>query len=1024
MPTVGFQGVPGAYSESASIEAFAAAGVDEIQARGFHTFEDVFVALSKGAIDYAVLPVENTLGGSIHVNYDLLLRFHGAVHILGEYTLRVRHTLLALPGVQLNDIKKAMSHPQALAQTESYLRTAGIAPLVGYDTAGSAEMVVQQGLRDTAAIASIHAAKVHGLEVLDYGIEDDPNNFTRFLILSRTAPPPGALLGFAAKTSVVFTPHRDEAGVLFKAMSVFAVREISLSKIESRPHKPGVLGAGAGPAAGASGGAEARRASAANGTAVVPAASFEYTFYVDLLVGVEEERTQNALRHLREMCSTVSVLGCYPQNGLVLRPADGSPQTDASPPAASGARVSHGPATRLRIAIVGFGTFGQFLARRWVGRGHAVFAHSRGDYAKTAAGMGVAWVADAAALSGLSVDVLFVAASILSFEKVLRALPAPLLEKALVVDVLSVKAHAKQTMLAVLPPTADVLCTHPMFGPDSGRHGWQGLPCVYDQVRVADYHRAARALALFEDEGCQMVKLSCERHDALAAASQFVTHLTGRLLSKLQLQPSPIATQGFKALLQLVDNTCRDSFDLFYEQRLFTLLAVNRCRDSFDLFYALYSHNANSNDMMDQFGAAFSELRREILDFGAAPAAPAGEIAISRTVAAMPASATVAISDLAIELKRQGKPVISLSVGEPDFSPPPEVMEAAHEALREGKVKYTALAGSHELRSAVCDDLLRRKGLKYEPSQVVCCCGAKQAILQAVLALCNPGDEIIVPTPYWPSHLGIPQLCGATPVLLETRAEEEYVLQPAALEAAITPKTRMLILCNPSNPTGALLPRAALEGVAAVLRRHPQVVVLADEIYELIAYDEPHVAFATLEGMYERTLTVNGFSKGAAMTGFRLGYVCGPHGAIKAMAKVQGNNTSCPSSIAQHAGVAAVTHAHGAFAEAATANFRRKRDYVVGRLRGMAGVSCPVPQGAFYVFPTVSAFYGRTAPSGAVPHDSTSLCDYLLREENLALVPGAGFGAPGCVRISYATSMEALQEAMDRMERGLAKLCK
>ncbi|EOD24900.1 putative aminotransferase [Emiliania huxleyi CCMP1516] len=943
-PTVGFQGVPGAYSESASIEAFAAAGVDEIQARGFHTFEDVFVALSKGAIDYAVLPVENTLGGSIHVNYDLLLRFHGAVHILGEYTLRVRHTLLALPGVQLNDIKKAMSHPQALAQTESYLRTAGIAPLVGYDTAGSAELVVQQGLRDTAAIASIHAAKVHGLEVLDYGIEDDPNNFTRFLILSRAAPPPGALLGFAAKTSVVFTPHRDEAGVLFKAMSVFAVRDINLSKIESRPHKPGVLGAGAGPAAGASGGAEARRASAANGTAVVPAASFEYTFYVDLL----------ARR-----------------------------RTDASPPASSGARVSHGPATRLRVGIVGFGTFGQFLARRWVGRGHAVFAHSRGDYAKTAAGMGVAWVPDAAALSELSVDVLFVATSILSFEK------------ALVVDVLSVKAHAKQTMLAVLPPTADVLCTHPMFGPDSGRHGWQGLPCVYDQARAAPDAADCRGAVNGASGRCQMVKLSCERHDALAAASQFVTHLTGRLLSKLQLQPSPIATQGFKALLQLVDNTrAPPSLGLFCarERRLFTAAGV-------------------------WTGAAFSELRREILDFGAAPPAPAGEIAISRTVAAMPASATVAISDLAIELKRQGKPVISLSVGEPDFSPPPEVMEAAHEALREGKVKYTALAGSHELRSAVCDDLLRRKGLKYEPSQVVCCCGAKQAILQAVLALCNPGgdvtaptprcdmsrtrpldatgDEIIVPTPYWPSHLGTAQLRGA-----------------------------MLILCNPSNPTGALLPRAALEGVAAVLRRHPQVVVLADEIYELIAYDEPHVAFATLEGMYERTLTVNGFSKGAAMTGFRLGYVCGPHGAIKAMAKVQGNNTSCPSSIAQHAGVAAVTHAHGAFAEAATANFRRKRDYVVGRLRGMAGVSCPVPQGAFYVFPTVSAFYGRTAPSGAAPHDSTSLCDYLLREEHLALVPGAGFGAPGCVRISYATSMEALQEAMDRMERGLAKLCK
>jgi len=243
MVRVGYQGVPGAYSEAASIEAFAAADVCGIDARGFNTFEEVFAALSSGAVDYAAVPVENTLGGSIHVNYDLLLRFHGCVHILGEYTLRVRHTLLALPGVKMSDIKKAMSHPQALAQTENYLRNAKITPVAAYDTAGAAKQIMEEGLRDTAAIASMHAAKVHGLEVLDCGIEDDANNFTRFLILSRAPCNMASRPTAAAKTSIVFTPHRNEAGALFKALSCFALRDINLSKIESRPHRPDALGA-------------------------------------------------------------------------------------------------------------------------------------------------------------------------------------------------------------------------------------------------------------------------------------------------------------------------------------------------------------------------------------------------------------------------------------------------------------------------------------------------------------------------------------------------------------------------------------------------------------------------------------------------------------------------------------------------------------------------------------------------------------------------------------------------------------
>eukprot|EP00967_Tisochrysis_lutea_P123265 scaffold204885_cov26-Tisochrysis_lutea.AAC.1 len=480
-PRVGYQGIPGAYSEAASLEAFSHAGVPSITPLGFPSFEQVFHALIEKKIEYAVLPVENTLGGSIHQNYDLLRRFDGRVHIVGEHSLRVRHSLLALPGVPRDEIKKAMSHPQALAQTENYLKREGLSPLAAYDTAGSAQQVKEQGLRDTAAIASMHAAHVHGLEVLDYGIEDDANNFTRFVVLSRSPCDMGSRPRAAAKTSIVFTPHLNEAGALFKALSCFAMRDINLSKIESRPHRPdALLQRAAGepePAAGEGEPAPKRARAAEEGRASsggVPTANFKYDFYVDLLVHVADERAQHALRHLREMCSTVSVLGCYPLAGVLL----GAAAPPASPSSSGGGTLAR--ASRLRVAIVGFGTFGQFLARRWVQRGHEVLAHSRTDYSRPAEAMGVRWVADVGDIAALKPDVVVVSTSILSFDKVLRSLPAELLRSALVLDVLSVKAYAKRTMLEALPPTADILCTHPMFGPDSGRHGWNGLPCVYD----------------------------------------------------------------------------------------------------------------------------------------------------------------------------------------------------------------------------------------------------------------------------------------------------------------------------------------------------------------------------------------------------------------------------------------------------------------------------------------------------------------------------------------------------------------
>ena len=314
---VAYQGEPGAYSEAAAVEAFKPTGLD-IECVGFSTFDEVFKALSTGSVEYAAVPVENTLGGSIHINYDLMLRYHGKVHAVGEHSFRVRHALLALPGVEKGDIKRVMSHPQALAQTEQYQKTSGIEPVPAYDTAGSAKLVREENLRDTAAIASSRAAEVHGLEVLDYGIEDDSNNFTRFLLLARYRC--NLREDALAKTSVVFVPKRNEVGVLHKALSAFAQRDIDLSKIESRPFKPSdtPVASLAGPPPCDSPAAKRPRVAAATPNESSATASFEYAFYLDLLAQDTAPNCQNAFRHLEELTRFVKVLGTYPVEGIQL----------------------------------------------------------------------------------------------------------------------------------------------------------------------------------------------------------------------------------------------------------------------------------------------------------------------------------------------------------------------------------------------------------------------------------------------------------------------------------------------------------------------------------------------------------------------------------------------------------------------------------------------------------------------------------------------------------------------------------
>lgn len=395
---------------------------------------------------------------------------------------------------------------------------------------------------------------------------------------------------------------------------------------------------------------------------------------------------------------------------------------------------------------------------------------------------------------------------------------------------------------------------------------------------------------------------------------------------------------------------------------------------------------------------------------------------ISNRANALAASETLKITALAKELKRAGKSVISLSAGEPDFKTPKHICDAAIQAINEGHHGYTVNAGTQELREAISAKLTRDNELNYAPDQIIVSNGAKQSVGFALLAILNPGDEAIIPAPYWVSYPEMVKLGEATPVIIRTSFESHYKLTPGQLERAITPKTKALILCSPSNPTGSCYTRNELKALAQVLLKHPHVYVLSDEIYEYISFDQEHVSIGQAEPkIIPQLLLVNGFSKGFAMTGWRLGYLAGPKDVIGAVSKLQSQETSAPSTISQKAGEAAYNSPLDSVMEMKEA-FRARRDYMVKALNEIDGVRCFSPGGAFYVFPDISAYLGSTAPSGEKIETSSDLVMYLLEHYGVAAVPGDAFGEPEGLRLSYANSMEELKEAVKRIGAGLASL--
>ena len=396
---------------------------------------------------------------------------------------------------------------------------------------------------------------------------------------------------------------------------------------------------------------------------------------------------------------------------------------------------------------------------------------------------------------------------------------------------------------------------------------------------------------------------------------------------------------------------------------------------------------------------------------------------LSDTLARVKPSPTIAVTTKAAELKAEGRDVIGLGAGEPDFDTPQNIKEAAKAAIDAGKTKYTAVDGIAELKAAICAKFKRDNGLDYTPAQVTIGTGGKQVLYNALMATLNPGDEVVIPAPYWVSYPDMVLLAGGEPVVAKASAETAYKLTPEALEAAITPKTKWLIFNSPSNPTGAGYTKDELKALTDVLMRHPHVWVMSDDMYEHLVYDDfTFCTPAEVEpALYERTLTVNGVSKAYAMTGWRIGYAAGPVELIKAMGKIQSQSTSNPCSVSQWAAVEALTGPQDYIAENNKV-FQRRRDLVVEMLNAADGIECPVPEGAFYVYPSIKGCIGKTSEAGTMIADDEAFATALLEEKGVAVVFGAAFGVSPCFRVSYATSDEALREACGRIQAFCAAL--
>jgi aspartate/methionine/tyrosine aminotransferase/prephenate dehydratase/prephenate dehydrogenase len=923
MISVSYQGERGSYSEEA-INTYLGSNIKCISHK---TFEDVFKSVSNYESKYALIPIENSLGGSIHKNYDLLQKYTN-LHIIGEYNHKIVHNLIVYPGTRFEDIETVISHWQAIAQCEDYLENKNLISEIKYDTAGSCKFILENEHKNMAAIASSRAATEYNLEILDTGIEDNKNNYTRFLLIGCQ---PCVIQGnINYKTSIVFS-LKNVPGALHKGLSAFALRDIDLTKVESRPNR-------------------------SNSTDK----KYSYFFYVDFVSHPNKIEFSNSLRHLREIASFVRILGTYPK------------ESEKSILDLSKNIINN----KLTIGILGFGRFGQFLGKELVKK-FKVIATSRTNYKIIANNNNIKFYDTLDKFFTNKMDYLIVSTSILSFEKIILKISKYDLSNTLVIDVCSVKTFPKEIMIKNLK-CSDLLCTHPMFGPDSGKTSWVGLPFVYENVRIKNKQRAKEFINFFSQKGCSMLELSCEKHDEYAASSQFITHLTGRILSKLNLKTTPINTNGFNMLLGLINNTEKDSLELFQ---------------------GLYKYNKNSEIQLKKFKNSlfeiYNNLNRNI-----------SNQSFSQNVLQIEESKTSKMHEKVLQKILKGESVISLAIGQPGFTPHEKISMGGIKAIAENKVKYTKVSGIFELRNKISNYLKQKRNVVYKADEIICTSGAKHAIFESLQCICNPNDEVIIPAPYWVSYPSMAILLSCTPKIVETKKENNFCLTAEELENAITNKTKVLILCNPNNPTGVAYCRNNLEKIVNILQKYPKIYVITDEIYEGLMHTEEFVSISQYTDLRNRLILVGGFSKIYAMCGYRLGYIASCKNIIKYINRIQGQTIGCSSSISQYAALKCFNKSVDNWIEIQRNDLNKKKKYIIDRF-DKEEIEYIKPNAAFYIFVYIRKYYRYNKINS-----STTFCEYLLDKYNIACTPGSAFGNDDYLRICYSIDDNQLEKVV------------
>ena len=671
---------------------------------------------------------------------------------------------------------------------------------------------------------------------------------------------------------------------------------------------------------------------------------------------LEDKNIKDAMNKIDKLCLFIRILGNY---GCIYSKDYFSQQ--------------------LKIGIIGFGRFGQFLSK-YLSIDHDVYATSRTDYSNLdiVENGSVNFVSDIIEFEKIDLDCIIISTSILSFESVVKKLNKDFLKGKLLIDVLSVKCYPRDILLN-LDIECDILCTHPMFGPDSGSKNWINLPFMYDKVIIKNDDRCNIFLSFFEKRGCKMHNIKCDDHDEYSANSQFITHLTGRLLSDLNIKSTPINTIGFDSLLKLVNHTSNDSFELFE---------------------GIYKNNNKSIEILEKFKSSLDNIIFKLRNNN--------EI--------VKESGTSYYNNLISKYKDDCN-FINFSIGQPDYNPPSAIKEIVKGIIDKESIIYTNVSGNIKLRENICK-YLATKNLNYDSNEILCSNGAKQSIYQLLLLLLNKGGEVIIPSPYWTSYPSMVELVGGKPIIYETKMEDNFNIDVNDIEKLISSKTKAIIICNPCNPTGVVYNKNILENLSKLVKKY-NIYVISDEVYEMINYENKYISIGSFENMKDNSFIINSFSKGFAMTGYRLGYIAGNQEVIKQLAAIQSQITTSANYISQRCGEEIFKYEHEVYK--IVEELKESMNIFYNNLMLMKGIKCVKPEGAIYLFPDVSFYFGGKYNSNII-NNVEDFCKYLLEDYKIGVLPGTIFGSPNNIRISYGINKDKIIIACNLLNEYLGKI--